>query len=212
MPNVTDQDPRGETLGVILAGGKAQRLGLALKSGIQVAGQSLLERVVDAIRDDCRHILLSVGRHHKSRFHGAEDLIMLSDPGNGPASALKEMAAFAFSEMPRTKFLLTVAVDTPFFPVDFAVRAHAMMTPELDAIIAGFGDQVYPTNGLWRLSSFARKGKDNPSAPALYSLLDKRKWAPLDYSAIRPTNPFVNINTPADLIACNKEAKLHAAS
>ena len=209
MPPVTKQNPPADTLGVILAGGNAQRLGLALKSGIQVAGQSLLGRVVDAIRDDCTHILLSVGKHQKSRFSPAENLIILSDPGNGPAAALGEMAAFALSEFPKTQFLLTVAVDTPFFPSDFAARAHAMMEPEVDTIVASFGDQVYPTNALWRLSSFASKGgvKDSPPPRALYSLLDSRKWASLDYSRFQTDNPFVNINTPADLVACNRKAE-----
>ncbi len=219
MPATTRQEQQTEgkqadILGVILAGGNATRLGQALKSGILVRGQSLLERVESAIRDDCTHILLSVGKHQKNQFHSAPNFIALSDSGNGPAAALIEMAAFALSELPQTQFLLTVAVDTPFFPSDFAARARQILTPQLDVVVATFGDQVYPTNALWRLSSFSPKTHErrNPSHRALFSLLDRREWARLDYSSLQSDNPFVNINTPADLIACNRQAELEASS
>lgn len=194
------------TVGAILAGGRGERLGCAVKAGITVGGTSLLRRVRKIVEPQCAHLVLSIGVHDDDRFEGAETLPMVSDSGNGPAVGLTKTANFVLSHYPQAQYLLSVAVDTPFFPQDFLARALELLGPQGEAVVSGYDGQVYPTNALWRLSSFApeQSGKAQKPPRALFGLLDERRWNLLDYAGLTPNNPFTNINTPADLIACNR--------
>lgn len=196
-----------EIVGVILAGGNALRLGVALKASIKVGGITLLQRVYNAIERHCDHLILSVGTHAFADYNANDEMTPVSDTGIGPAAAMVASAKYAAVEFPKARYLLSVAVDTPFFPSDFAPRAQGLMTSEQDVIVAAHGGQVYPTNALWRLSSFTRSvaisASQNPPR-ALFGLLDERRWGILDYADLCPTNPFSNINTPTDLIASNR--------
>ena len=62
-------------------------------------------------------------------------------------------------------FLLSVAVDTPFFPADFLAKALQTIG-ENDAVVARFAGQDYPTNALWRVSAVAGRTASDQSQGA----------------------------------------------
>jgi len=204
------------TIGAILAGGQAQRLGYALKANIKIDGTSLLQRTTDAINGECYRLILSTGKHPAKIFSDAIYMALVTDDGLGPGIALANIVKYIQSNSkinsPGTtaEFLMLVAVDTPFFPKNFIQRAKNMFTDEVDAVIAAYDGQTYPTNGLWRLKALQNLPEmlRNGTAPrSLFGLLDKRKWLALDYDKISAKNPFSNINTPADLIVSIERAK-----
>ena len=198
---------QSQTVGAILAGGTAQRLGRALKSGIKVNGTDLLTRVSQIITKDCAHLLLSIGTHDPDLFPQYNSSALVTDNGQGPAAALSQIVDFIIKNHPEAEYLLLAAVDTPFLPTDFAQRAHSLLSPQTDAVIGAYKGQSYPTNALWRLSSLKdlpERFADGTATRSLFGLLDQKKWCVLDYENIQTDNPFANINTPGDLIACNR--------
>ncbi len=205
---------RERIIGVILAGGTAERLGQALKANLKVHGKTLLERVVGTIGKDCDHLILSCGAHAPSDFNVPKDVAFVADDGRGPAIALANVTAFVQRCHPETDFLAVVAVDAPFLPPDFIARARQSMTPETDVVVGAYEGQTYPTNALWRLTCLAGLPGllNRKSAPgSLFGLLEGKKWRTIDYGGRNEAdgtsqNPFANINTPADLVACNRRA------
>jgi molybdopterin-guanine dinucleotide biosynthesis protein A len=100
--------------------------------------------------------------------------------------------------------LLTVAVDTPFFPADFPQRAIAMLEGGRDVIVAAFDGQDYPTNAVWRfgaLTSLPARIIDGTAPHGLRRLIAAHNSAMLDYGGLTAENPFANANTPEDLAA-----------
>ncbi|VAW21707.1 hypothetical protein MNBD_ALPHA12-85 [hydrothermal vent metagenome] len=202
-----------QTAGIILAGGTAERLGLVVKANLKIGGRTLLERSRTSIKANCAHLILSSGTHSPALFDDAGGLICVGDDGQGPARALLKGASYIQEHLPDVGFLVSVAVDAPFLPSDFIGRAMKLLTGDVDAVVAAFDTQTYPTNSLWRLPTLARFSEATDpeiaqNAPrSLFGILKRVRWVELDYTPLTSKNPFVNVNTPADLVACNQRAR-----
>ena len=106
-------------------------------------------------------------------------------------------------------FLLSVAVDTPFFPADFAERALAAIEGA-DCVMAAFAGQDYPTNTLWRLRAIATLPAsvlDGTAPRSLKRLAEGLRCVRLDYASWSVANPFANANTPAELAELRGRAR-----
>ncbi len=199
--------------GIILAGGTAERLGLVIKANLKIGGKTLLVRSQNSIKASCGHLILSSGTHDPSLFDDAQALICIGDDGQGPARALIKSASYVQEHLPGVEFLVLVAVDAPFLPSDFVDQASKLLRKDVDAVVAAFDGQTYPTNSLWRLDTLAKfsamtQQEIATNAPrSLFGMLKRIKWVTLDYAPLSAKNPFVNVNTPADLVACNQRAR-----
>jgi molybdopterin-guanine dinucleotide biosynthesis protein A len=181
---------------IILAGGKAERLGGINKALLEIGGQTLVERARDAAAG-CDPLLLAIGA---SDF-AVPGTIAIPDLAADYAGPLAGVAAAvdALAESP-AEWLLSLAVDTPFFPHDFVARALPLATG--DAVIGCFGAQDYPTNALWRLAALRdlpRALRDGTAPRSLKRLAQSLKSTRLDYAAVTDDDPFLNANTPQDL-------------
>lgn len=182
---------------IILAGGKAERLGGINKALLEVGGTKLIDRA-KAVVAGCAPVLLSVGR---AAFE-LEGMVHVPDlPGDyaGPLAGVAAGIDWLRAEPP--EMVLTLAVDTPFFPLDFLARALPLMA-SAPAVLGAFGGQDYPTNGLWRFAEVAGlpDGVREGTAPhSLKRLAERLGAARLDYAGLVSEDPFVNANTPQDL-------------
>jgi molybdopterin-guanine dinucleotide biosynthesis protein A len=187
----------GGVAAVILAGGKAERLGGVNKALLDIGGRTLIERALD-VAAECDPILVAVGAGDflPPGGRGIPDLpTAYAGPLAGVAAAIEHLAVTS------AQWLLSLAVDTPFFPTDFLARA-AVLTPQSDCVMACYGAQDYPTNALWRLDALRGlpAGLRNGAAPhSLKRLANNLRTARLDYAALRRDDPFLNVNTPQDL-------------
>jgi molybdopterin-guanine dinucleotide biosynthesis protein A len=193
---------------VILAGGRAERLGGLNKALIEVGGRRLIDRLAGAL-GDCKPILLATGAN---RFPDDIDIPARHRIPDLPSSYGGPLAgvAAAVDALRGTdaEILLSVAVDTPFFPADFATRALPLLAHSA-AVIACYGAQDYPTNALWRLDALRGLPDEVLAGTAPHSL--KRLGAGLgaahlDYADLVPADPFSNVNTPEDLAALRARA------
>jgi molybdopterin-guanine dinucleotide biosynthesis protein A len=191
---------------VILAGGKAERLGGINKALLEIGGRRLIDRALEATAG-CAPVLLAIGH---SPFEIA-DLTQVPDLDADYAGPLAGVAA-AVDALggDDAGLLFTLAVDTPFFPHDFVARALPLLEAAPGAL-AAFGAQDYPTNALWRLDAL----RDLPDAVragtashSLKRLAQNLGAARLDYAEIAAEDPFANVNTPADLALLTARASV----
>lgn len=190
---------------VILSGGKAERLGGINKALIEIGGQTLVERARAAVAG-CDPVVLAIGQ---SDFV-AGGMIAVPDIVSDYAGPLAGVAA-AVERLGNSpaEWLMSLAVDTPFFPHDFVDRALPLAV-NADAVIGCFGAQNYPTNALWRLSAIRdlpQGARDGTAPHSLKRLIASLKSVRLDYAATAAEDPFLNVNTAEDLAFLQTRAR-----
>lgn len=195
----------------ILAGGKGERLGGAIKANLTVGGTRLLERVSTAL-DDADVTLVALGSFAPADLAILPGQIAIPDlPSDygGPLAAVAAAADWCLEQKTPPDLLATAAVDTPFLPADFVARLLAALPDDAPAVVARWHDQDYPTNALWRIPALAglpaavRAGTAPRSLRRLAATLGATSF---DWSTVTRDNPFANANTPADLAALEARA------
>jgi molybdopterin-guanine dinucleotide biosynthesis protein A len=182
---------------VILAGGRAERLGGINKAMIEIGGQRLIDRALAAVHG-CDPIMLSVG-HVDFSIPGTIAVADLATPYAGPLAGVAAAIDYLTADAP--DLLLSLAVDTPYFPADYVQRALFSLG-QGGAMLAAYDGQDYPTNALWRFDAVrdlpgqVRSGISPHSLKRLAACVGA---ASLDYAAFTAEDPFGNANTPEDL-------------
>lgn len=197
---------------VILAGGRGERLGGAVKAMLRVGGGTLLQRTTAALGPAPDPLLVAGGSIPADQLGLEPRHLLVRDLPLEYAGPLAGLAAAAdwLLRLPRPpEQLLSLAVDTPFAPPDLVARLTGALTPELAAAIACYGEQDYPTNGLWRLSALASLPAAMAAGTAPRSL--RRLAADLGagicaWPAEADGDPFASVNTPAELAAAEARA------
>ncbi|WP_172329283.1 molybdenum cofactor guanylyltransferase MobA [Mangrovicoccus sp. HB161399] len=143
-------------LGVILAGGPAARMGGADKGALLLGGRCLYDRAVDRL--GLQVAGLAINANGQAGRLGEFGLPVLSDsvPGHpGPLAGV--LAGLDWAASRGAASIVTVAVDTPFFPADLAERlvrgAARAGTPIAMAATEEDGRlQRHPDFGFWPVS------------------------------------------------------------
>ena len=146
-------DMNAETFpAVILAGGRATRMGGGAKDARVLAGKTLLEHVLARISPQCEPVAVNANADRAE--YAAHGLPVLPDsiPGQlGPLAGI--LAAMDWAAEHGHRQVLTVPTDTPFLPDDLMPRLidlageHGLCL----AASAGRGEDIrsHPTCGLW---------------------------------------------------------------
>jgi molybdopterin-guanine dinucleotide biosynthesis protein A len=192
---------------VILAGGRGERLGGAVKAQLSVGGVRLLERVVARVAA-CRPIIVASGPHDPVDLDLPVGLVAVADLPGEYAGPLAGFAAAVEVLPDDIELLVCAAVDAPFLPVDYVERLVTGLG-EAPAAVASYSSQSYPTNSIWRVAQF----RDLPdrvlagTAPrSLKSLAAAAGAVTLDWPQAADGDPFANINTPEDLALAEARA------
>lgn len=192
--------------GVVLAGGRATRLGGGDKPLRPLGGRPMLARVVERLRPQVGNIALSANGD-PARF-AEYGLPVLADEGPaglaGPLAGILSGMAWAKAEGRRK--VLTVAGDTPFFPADLAAQlADAVADREDHIAVAASGGRRHPVFALWPVSLEADlRGFLATSATfSVAAFLERHQTASVDFpmpiAGGTALDPFFNVNTPEDL-------------
>ncbi|RFB93433.1 molybdenum cofactor guanylyltransferase MobA [Rhizobium leguminosarum bv. trifolii] len=195
---------RSDIAGVVLAGGRSQRMGRD-KADVMLGTESLLRHVLTRLSQQVVPVAVNADT-------ATEDAPVVPDrfPGKaGPLAGIHAAMVYA-AGLPAVTHVVTVSVDCPFFPADLVARlAAALERPSQIAIAASEG-RSHPVFGLWPVTLSAdletwiatdekRRVRDFllrhdvtevafPLHPTRASLLD----------------PFFNINTPDDLVEAER--------
>ena len=198
-------------LGVILAGGQAQRMGGIDKGRLKIGDASILEIIIKCLNFQLDKIVLNANGD-LTRFSDLEiDVIPDTIKGYvGPLAGI--LSGLRFAEQNGFSSILTVASDTPFFPVDLLSKL-SNVSPQQSALISIAATKQkdklirHPTFGLWSVSLADDLEKNIYSGVRKIVLWADKHSAKTVLFPSSEYDPFFNINTQGDLEEAKRRIK-----
>ncbi len=189
---------------MILAGGLATRMGGVDKGLLPLGSGCVLDSVIERLRGQCDGLAINANGDavRFARF----GLPVLPDPvpdHPGPLAGI--LAALDWAAEKKTETVITVAADSPFFPLDLVeglqraareVGAPIALAASLDETGAA---RRHPTFGLWSISLRDDLRDALGQGMRKVALWADRHDAATATFAREGHDPFFNINNPADL-------------
>ena len=172
--------------GLILAGGQGRRLGGRDKALIDLGGKSLVRRAVERLSLQAAPLALSANGDPQ-RF-AALGLPVLPDRIAADAGPLGGIhAGLVWAAGLGAARLVTVAVDTPFFPADLVERLSTASGDDNHPTIAASADGLHPTFGLWPVGCAGRSQTHYGSRRLKTNVIGRRGGAPLIAASSEPS-------------------------
>ena len=198
-------------LGVILAGGQAQRMGGIDKGRLKIGDASILEIIIKCLNFQLDKIVLNANGD-LTRFSDLEiDVIPDTIKGYvGPLAGI--LTGLRFAEQNGFSSILTVASDTPFFPVDLLSKL-SNASPQQSALISIAATKQkdklirHPTFGLWSVSLADDLEKNIHAGLRKIVLWADKHSAKTILFPSSEYDPFFNINTQGDLEDAKRRIK-----
>lgn len=190
---------RAESIaGVVLAGGRSQRMGGRPKALLKLGDRTLLERVIERMRPQVGRLLLSV--ESASSDWAGFGLEQVSDPAPGFRGPLGGLLA-ALEALGTERYLALAPCDAPFLPADLVERLLLeARASAADAVTVSYEGVPQPTFSLWRrsLAGALREAVFDNGMSGFREFLATVAWSTVDWPVESPP-PFFNINDPAAL-------------
>ena len=193
--------------GIILAGGRATRMGGGDKGLRVVAGKRLLDHVITRLSAQCAPLAINANGDPARLAEFGLPILPDSLPDHpGPLAGV--LAGLDWAASLGAPAIITAAADTPFFPPDLATRLIANAGPSglCLAASADLSGKMHrqPTFGLWPTAL-----RDDLRAALTGGLRKIVLWTEGHHAGTaefpsQPFDPFFNINTPEDIIAAEK--------
>ncbi|MEY3003672.1 MAG: hypothetical protein RLZZ491_848 [Pseudomonadota bacterium] len=190
-------------LGVILAGGRATRMGGGDKGLRRVGGARLIDHVMNRLGPQCGGLAINAnGDPDRLAEFGLP--ILPDSLADHPGPLAGVLAGLDWAAEQGATAIVTAAADTPFFPTDLVARLTAQAGPSGLCLAASPDEtgrvQRHPTFGLWPVAL-----RDDLRAALIGGLRKIVIWtdghaagqAVFDSA---PFDPFFNVNTPEDIV------------
>lgn len=132
--------------GVILAGGGGRRMGGADKALLQLAGQSLIHRAISRLEPQVEQLAISANGD-PARFAGLGLPVLADDAPLGPLAGI--LAALRWAAPLGATAVVSVAVDTPFFPGDLVPQLCLAAESSPTGLSIACSAKDHPTFGHW---------------------------------------------------------------
>lgn len=188
--------------GVILAGGRATRMGGGDKGALSLCGRSLFDRVIDRLGPQVDRLAINANGNPLRLL--AYDLPVLPDSlPDHPGPLAGVLAGMDWGAEQGLTHVVTAAADTPFFPTDLVQRlTRAAAAASAPIALAGSVSDGrlfrHPTFGFWPVDL-----RDNLRSALEGGLRKVVIWTDTHGAATAhfAEEDFFNINTPEDLKA-----------
>lgn len=190
----------GAIVGLVLAGGLSRRMGGNDKGGQLLAGRPMIAHVIERLRPQVGRLLLNADRGH----YDAIDLPRVEDPVEGkPGPLVGLLAGLRWAAManPPARWVATVPVDAPFFPLDLVKRlSSARATDEAEIAFATTPAGPQPVFILADIGLADRLERDLKAGTAsrVGDWLRRQRSVEVRFD---DEAAFANINRPEDLAA-----------
>ncbi|ALG66457.1 molybdenum cofactor guanylyltransferase MobA [Beggiatoa leptomitoformis] len=196
-----DTDYQQYITGVILAGGRAVRMGGQDKGLVDLNDRKMIEYVIDALRPQVASLFINANRHQTEYAHLGQCPVIADNYGNyeGPLAGMLSGLHNA-----QTDYVLFVPCDSPLLTSSLAQRLYsALVQNQADISIASDNQRLQPV--------FVLIKRDLLTALRQFLANGERKverWyasqavITVDFSDVPDT--FLNINTPEE-----KQTLLH---
>ncbi len=185
--------------GIVLAGGRSTRFG-SDKALAKLAGSTLLDHCVSRLSPQVSQLLIS------GRFAPVcpPDTPVLADPINdrGPLGGI--LAGLEWMAEREETHLVSVAVDTPFFPYDLVERLRDHASGDAPAITSQ-NKRLHPALALWPKALLKELRAAIASEPMSlrHFALELCNASVVDFDDA-PQHAFFNINQPRDLLEAER--------
>jgi molybdopterin-guanine dinucleotide biosynthesis protein A len=201
------------TLGLVLAGGLARRMGGGDKALLRIGAATILERVLERLSPQCSRIILNANGD-PTRFAFTHLPVVADEVPDfaGPLAGVLAGLDWAARHAPDIAWVASAPGDCPFLPRDLVARLHAAREQAgLPLACARSGEWRHPVVGIWPV---ALRG-DLRGALVHEHLHKIEVWTARHGVAIAdwpatPVDPFFNVNTPADAAEADRIATQYA--
>lgn len=183
--------------GIVLAGGRARRMGGVDKGLIELDGAPMISHVVLRFRPQVSRIIISANRN-LAEYRQWSDCVVRDSIGefDGPLAGMA-----SGMELVDTEFAATVPCDSPLLCKDLTSRLHdECVSRRADIAVAHDGERLQPVFSLMRASlspsilAFLESGERK-----IDKWFDQHQTVAVDFSDARES--FLNVNTEEDRLA-----------
>lgn len=181
--------------GLILAGGKARRMGGIDKGLLMLKGEAMVSHVIKRLSTQVSKVLINANRELASYQQLGFDVVQdeISDFA-GPLAGLH-----TGMKASKTEYLLSVPCDSPLLPPSLAQRLmEALIQNQADIAVAKTGTQQHPVFCLCR-TNLVQDLEDYLTAGGRKVDDWQKKHAYIEVSFDDESSAFANINTPEEL-------------
>lgn len=193
---------REALVGVLLAGGRARRMGGGDKCLRLLGGRTILDHVIERAAPQVEALLLNANgdpaRFARFGLPVAPDVV---EGFAGPLAGVLTGLEWARARHPEAAWVLSIATDTPFLPRDLADRLLAAVREErADLACAASGGRTHPVFGLWpvALAGELRRALVEEDMRKIDAWTARYRVAVAEFP-IAEVDPFFNTNRPEDL-------------
>lgn len=169
----------------------------------EIDGVRLIELTLERLAAQVDRTLVSVN----GNIDSIADLGLTSveDPpgvaGRGPLSGILAGLAWTASNIGEDGLMLSIPADLPFAPLDLAARLNEARTAgRAEIAVASSVGRLHYAVGLWpaKLAGALERWLEGSNDSAVRSFLKSRNVVVAEFEG--RSDPFFNINTPADLV------------
>jgi len=194
-----DADIKNTITGVILAGGRARRMGGRDKGLLDLSGRPLISHVIASLGMQVGPLVINANRNlAEYRKFGYPVVKDATEGFDGPLAGIASCMALA-----ETELMVCVPCDSPFIAGDLVDRLyHSLETGQADISMAHNGERTQPvfsmlkTSLISSLQEYLERG-----GRKIDSWFSEHRLAVADFSD-RP-DTFMNINTPDDIASAS---------
>lgn len=196
---------------VILAGGRATRMGGGDKPLKMLQGVPILSHVLARVARQGRALVLNAnGDPNRFAEFGLPVVADAESDFPGPLAGILAGLDWAAAEG-ITGDVLSVPGDCPFIPHDLAERLEeARQAAGLPLVCAGSGGWTHPVIGLWPVSLREELRAGMAGGERKIDRFTARFGCATAEWPTEPFDPFFNVNTPEELAEAERLAALAA--
>ena len=199
--------------GVLLAGGLARRMGGGDKPMRQIAGRTILDRVIARLKPQCGGLIINANGD-PARFASFGLPVVADSVADfpGPLAGILAALDWAAANRPEVSLLLSAAADCPFLPRDLVLRLHEALTKgNAQLAVAASDGQSHPVIGLWSvaLREELRHALVVEDVRKIDRWTARYRLATVTWPTT-PLDPFFNANTVEDIAEADRLAALDA--
>jgi molybdenum cofactor guanylyltransferase len=189
------------TLGLVLAGGLARRMGGGDKARIAIGGATILQRVLACLAPQCARVIINANGD-PARFADTRLPVVADSVPDfaGPLAGILAGLDWAAANAPQCEWLASVPGDCPFLPADLVMRLQQARTGAGTPLAcARSGEWRHPVVALWRVSlrDDLRRALVDEGLRKIEIWTGRHGVAVAEWPA-EPVDPFFNVNTPED--------------
>jgi molybdenum cofactor guanylyltransferase len=197
------------TLGLVLAGGLARRMGGGDKALLKIGNETILDRVLARLKPQCTAIILNANGD-PARFHRFGLPVVADDIPDfaGPLAGILAGLDWAAKHARAVEWIASVPGDCPFVPRELVARLHAARSAAGTPLAcAKSGDWRHPVAGIWPVALRAdlRRALTDEGLHKI-EIWTGRHGVALAEWPDQPVDPFFNVNRPEDLAEAERIA------